>query len=198
MPDSHRNRIVPIFNRYTYKYAMERVMCIIILFLVLAVAAMTDLLFDKIYNEWILGAMAAGLCYAAWQGGARGVAEALLSMAIPFALLYPLFLIGGLGAGDVKLLSAAGCFLTAKETIICLGLSFALGAVFSFWKMIAEKNFLQRMKYLFLYIADVFASGEWKFYEEDRNDRQRRKEGKIHFSIPVLLGMVVYKGGIYW
>ena len=36
-------------------------MCIIILFLVLTVAAITDLLFDKIYNEWLLGAMAAGL-----------------------------------------------------------------------------------------------------------------------------------------
>lgn len=173
-------------------------MCIIILFLVLAVAAITDLLFDKIYNEWILGAMAAGLCYAVWQNGAEGLIRALLSMAIPFALLYPLFLIGGLGAGDVKLLSVAGCFLTAKETILCLGLSFALGAVLSLAKMIAEKNFLERMKYFLWYIADVFTSGEWKFYEEDRNDRQRRKEGKIHFSIPVLLGMVVYKGGIYW
>lgn len=173
-------------------------MCIIILFLVLAVAAITDLLFDKIYNEWILVAMATGLCYAVWQDGAEGLARALASMMIPFALLYPLFLIGGLGAGDVKLLSVAGCFLTVKETMLCLGLSFLLGAVFSLLKMAVERNFLQRMKYLLSYIVDVFNSGEWRFYEEDRNDRQRRKEGKIHFSVPVLLGMVICKGGIYW
>ena len=122
-------------------------MCIIILFLVLTVAAITDLLFDKIYNEWLLGAMAAGLCYAVWKDGAAGLLRALVSMTIPFALLYPLFIIGGLGAGDVKLLSVAGCFLTIKESIWCLGLSFLLGAAISLLKMAVERNFLERMKY---------------------------------------------------
>lgn len=116
-------------------------MCIIILFLVLTVAAITDLLFDKIYNEWLLGAMAAGLCYAVWKDGAAGLLRALVSMTIPFALLYPLFIIGGLGAGDVKLLSVAGCFLTIKESIWCLGLSFLLGAAISLLKMAVERNF---------------------------------------------------------
>lgn len=172
-------------------------MCIIILFLVLTVAAITDLLFDKIYNEWLLGAMAAGLCYAVWKDGAAGLLRALVSMTIPFALLYPLFIIGGLGAGDVKLLSVVGCFLTIKESIWCLGLSFLLGAAISLLKMTVERNFLERMKYFLSYVVDVFNSGEWKLYEEDGRDRKKRKEGKIHFSVPVLLGMVIYKGGIY-
>ena len=172
-------------------------MCIIILFLVLTVAAITDLLFDKIYNEWLLGAMAAGLCYAVWKDGAAGLLRALVSMTIPFALLYPLFIIGGLGAGDVKLLSVAGCFLTIKESIWCLGLSFLLGAAISLLKMAVERNFLERMKYFLSYVVDVFNSGEWKLYEEDGRDRNKRKEGKKHFSVPVLLGMVIYKGGIY-
>ncbi len=172
-------------------------MCIIILFLVLTVAAITDLLFDKIYNEWLLGAMAVGLCYAVWKDGAAGLLRALVSMTIPFALLYPLFIIGGLGAGDVKLLSVAGCFLTIKESIWCLGLSFLLGAAISLLKMAVERNFLERMKYFLSYVVDVFNSGEWKLYEEDGRDRKKREEGKIHFSVPVLLGMVIYKGGIY-
>ena len=149
-------------------------MCIIILFLVLTVAAITDLLFDKIYNEWLLGAMAAGLCYAVWKDGAAGLLRALVSMTIPFALLYPLFIIGGLGAGDVKLLSVAGCFLTIKESILCLGLSFLLGAAISLLKMALERNFLERMKYFLSYVVDVFNSGEWKLYEEDGRDRKKR------------------------
>lgn len=173
-------------------------MCIIILFFILAVAAITDLLFDKIYNEWILIAIATGLSYAVWQDGSDGLIRALMSMTVPILLLYPLFMIGGLGAGDIKLLAAAGCFLTVKETVLCLSISFFLGAILSLWKMAAERNFWQRMKYLMSYILDVFKSGEWGFYEQDFNDRKKRKEGKIHFSLPVLLGMVIYKGGIYW
>ena len=83
-------------------------------------ATVTDLLFDKIYNEWILIGAAAGLSYAVWQGGGDGLIRALLSMAVPIVLLYPLFMIGGLGAGDIKLIAVAGCFLTIKETVLCL------------------------------------------------------------------------------
>ncbi len=107
-----------------------------------------------------------------------------------------MFLIRALGAGDIKLIAVAGCFLTIKETVLCLGISFFLGAVLSLLKMAAEKNFLQRMKYLLSYILDVFKSGEWKLYEENLKDR--KKEGKIHFSLPVLLAIAIYKGGIYW
>ncbi len=197
MPDSHRNMYRSNFQTGLFiKYAIERMMCITILFLILAVATITDLLFDKIYNEWILIGAAAGLSYAVWQGGGDGLIRALLSMAVPIVLLYPLFMIGGLGAGDIKLIAVAGCFLTIKETVLCLGISFFLGAVLSLLKMAAEKNFLQRMKYLLSYILDVFKSGEWKLYEENLKDR--KKEGKIHFSLPVLLAIAIYKGGIYW
>lgn len=172
-------------------------MCISVLFIVLAVAAAMDLLFDKIYNEWILISVAAGLSYAAWQRGGYGILSAVIAMAVPVMLLYPLFRIGALGAGDVKLLAAAGCFLTVRETIICLGISLFLGAVLSLLKMLAERNFIQRMKYLLSYIFDVWKSREWKFYREDAADRKKRREGKIHFSLPVLLGVVIYKGGFY-
>ena len=125
MPDSHRNMYRSNFQTGLFiKYAMERMMCITILFLILAVATVTDLLFDKIYNEWILIGAAAGLSYAVWQGGGDGLIRALLSMAVPIVLLYPLFMIGGLGAGDIKLIAVAGCFLTIKETVLCLGISF--------------------------------------------------------------------------
>ena len=90
MPDSHRNMYRSNFQTGLFiKYAMERMMCITILFLILAVATVTDLLFDKIYNEWILIGAAAGLSYAVWQGGGDGLIRALLSMAVPIVLLYP-------------------------------------------------------------------------------------------------------------
>lgn len=198
MPDYHRNRNRSNFQTgFVIEYAKEGVVCISVLFIVLAVAAAMDLLFDKIYNEWILISVAAGLSYAAWQRGGYGILSAVIAMAVPVMLLYPLFRIGALGAGDVKLLAAAGCFLTVRETVICLGISLFLGAVLSLLKMLAERNFIQRMKYLLSYIFDVWKSREWKFYREDAADRKKRREGKIHFSLPVLLGVVIYKGGFY-
>lgn len=174
-------------------------MCIfVILLVILVVAVIMDMCFDKIYNEWILIGIVAGLLCAVLENGEMGFLMAVMSMTVPVFILYPLFMIGGLGAGDIKLLAVTGCFFTIKETIICIGISFVIGAVLSLLKMLAERNFLQRMKYLLSYILDVFQSGEWKFYEEDIEDRKRRNEGKIHFALPILLGVLVYKGGISW
>jgi len=156
-----------------------------------------DVCFDKIYNEWICLALIAGLSHALWEGGTSGLMWALVSMTVPVFLLYPLFMTGCLGAGDIKLLASVGCFLTVKETVICVGISFLIGAVFSFLKMIAERNFFLRMRYLLAYVQDVAGSGEWKLYEErSAEDRENRKKDKIHFALPVMIGVMLYKGGV--
>lgn len=181
------------------RYAEGEVRCIIfILLIVLAVAAITDLFFDKVYNEWILLSVMTGLSCAVWQGGVKGLLWAVIAMTVPVIILYPLFMIGGLGAGDIKLLAAAGCFLTVRGILTCLALSFLIGAAISLLKMLAERNFLQRMRYLLSYILDVFRSREWKFYEQDIQEHKKKNEGKIHFAVPVLLGVIVYRGGIGW
>ena len=170
------------------------VVCIfVLLFVILAIAVITDMVFGKVYDAWICLALAAGLSCAFWRGGMgrEGLAGALLSMAVPIILLYPLFRIGGIGAGDIKLLSAVGCFLTVKETVACLVLSFFAGAVLSLLKMAAERNFLRRMRYLLSYVHAVAGSGKWKRYGQEEG-------GKIHFALPILLGVLLYKGGIHF
>lgn len=171
----------------------------ILLLIILLVAVVMDVCFDKIYNEWICFAVMAGLSYAVWKGGTNGLMLALVSMMIPVMLLYPLFMVNCLGAGDIKLLAATGCFLAVRETVICLGISFFIGALFSLLKMIAERNFFKRMGYFFSYVHDVVQSREWKLYaEEGEEDIRNRKKEKIHFALPIFLGVVIYKGGIYW
>ncbi len=191
-----------------YMYAKKGVMCIIFVILILLMpAVIMDFFFDKIYNEWILVLFMTGMSYVIWNGGLEGAIKALVSMTIPFFLLYPLFMIGVMGGGDVKLLSVMGSFFTVKEIFVCVMVSFLLGAIFSLLKMAAEKNFLQRLRYLLSYVCDVFKSKEWKLYEIQKNKfaqkngseeikaRKERNKGKIHFALPVLLSVMLLKGG---
>lgn len=106
-------------------------------------------------------------------------------------------MIGGLGAGDIKLLAVMGCFFTWKELLTCLLGSFLIGAVFSLLKMAAEKNFLQRIKYLLSYIYDVFRNRAWKLYELEIQEKKEKNRGKIHFSLPILLSFILLKGGAW-
>ncbi|WMC94350.1 A24 family peptidase [Kineothrix sp. MB12-C1] len=174
-------------------------MCIIfVIFLLLIVSVVMDFLFDKIFNGWILIIIMTGMSYMAWKSGVEGILNALLSMILPFIILYPLFMIGSFGAGDIKLLSAIGSFFTAREILSCVMTAFLMGAVFSFIKMVAEGNFVQRMEYLWSYVCDVFRNREWKLYEEEIQDRKERNKGKIHFALPVLLGAILVKGGWFF
>lgn len=189
-----------IFYIYLYlKYKQRRVRYIIFILLIfLSVAVITDILYDKIFNGWLLTAAVTGLSLTLWQDGAGGFIWAVISMTLPVMVLYPLFMIGGLGAGDIKLLAVTGCFLSVRGILVCLALSFLIGAVISLLKMLAEHNFPQRMEYLLSYILDVFKSREWKLYEQDIQEQKKKNEGRIHFALPVLLGVILYKGGTGW
>lgn len=196
MDDFYVIRLVPHFQTLIhYIYAKRGVMCITFVILLLAATVIMDYFFDKIYNEWIIIMFVTGMSYVIRINGPEGIIKALVSMTIPFMILYPLFMIGGLGAGDIKLLSVMGCFFTAKEIFACVFISFLIGAVFSLLKMAAERNFLQRMEYLLSYVCDVFRNREWKLYEEEVQDRKEKNKGKIHFAFPVLLGVMLIKGG---
>lgn len=168
-----------------------------ILLLVLAVVAAMDFLFDRISNWWILLLLVTGLSFAAWKGGLHGFVEALVSAAVPALILYPLFMIGGLGAGDVKLLAVVGGFLPVRKAVFCLAVSFLIGAVFSLLKMAAERSFAERMGYLMSYLCGVFKSGKWELYAQDIKDGRERKRGKIHFALPVLISVMLFAGGVY-
>ena len=71
------------------------------------------------------GLMAQGACFGWYQHGAGGVGWGLLGLAVGFGVLIVPWLMHGMGAGDVKLMAAIGCWLGPWLTL----LSFAAGAV---------------------------------------------------------------------
>ena len=117
---------------------------------------------------------------------------------IPVILLFPLFRIGTLGGGDIKLLAAAAVFLTPARTILFMGVAFLTGAVLALLKMMKERNFIERFRYLMSYIHDVITTNQWKLYEEAKKQSDAEmKRHKIHFAFPVFIGALIHMGGLY-
>jgi|SRR5262252_8676310 len=75
------------------------------------VAAVGDVRTGRVPNRLTLGAAAAGLLFSAAQSGGSGVAASLSGYVVGLALFLPLFALGGMGGGDVKLLAAFGAWL---------------------------------------------------------------------------------------
>jgi prepilin peptidase CpaA len=79
-------------------------------------AAITDVWKFKVHNVITLPLLLSGLIYHSVQGGLTGFAESLLGILFGFFILLPFYVMGGMGAGDVKLMAAIGAWLKWKLT----------------------------------------------------------------------------------
>jgi prepilin peptidase CpaA len=75
------------------------------------VAAACDVATRRIPNALTFGAAVAALVVQGYLGGWSGAGIAVAGWAVGIALFFPIFALGGMGAGDVKLLGALGAWL---------------------------------------------------------------------------------------
>lgn len=170
----------------------------ILLILLLIAAVIMDLKHDRIPNAIIVIGAAIGLFSRIGENGWQGICSAGIAILLSFCILYPVYKIGGLGAGDVKLLLMTGCFVTVDRQLHIIAFSFIIGAVLSVAKMISEDNFKERLQYLFSYLADVLRTGQWKLYGENlKLDSVKYKSNKIHFALPICFSVMLGLGGIF-
>ena len=165
-----------------------------LLLLLLLLAALADLKTDRIPNGLIVLGMILGLSNSLRMDR---ILCNVGSMLLAFLLLYPLFKIGALGAGDVKLFIMIGSFYETGEVLMILAAAFVIAGGLSFVKILAERNGRERMQYLLSYISEIMQTKQWRLYGEDlKQDYQRYCRNKIHFTVPVLFSVALKVGGI--
>ena len=170
--------------------------CQSVLLLLLLLSALADLKTDRIPNGFIFLGMIIGISGSILSG--RELSDILASVLPAFLLMYPLYKIGALGAGDVKLFVMIGSFLTVGEALSILAGAFVIGAGFSLIKLAAEKNGRERFGYFFSYLREVRRTGQWRIYGEDlKQDYHTYCKNKIHFAVPILFSAVCRIGGLF-
>ena len=89
----------------------------VIVLTVALVAAGWDIATRRIPNALTFGAATAAVVVQGYVGGWPGAATALAGWAVGVALFFPFFALGGMGAGDVKLLGAIGAWIGPAAAI---------------------------------------------------------------------------------
>ncbi len=135
---------------------------------VLTMAAVMDFQNGKVSNRLIVLGWTAGLWFRILGQGAIGIVQFLICSSIPVILLYFLFQLRALGAGDIKLFSVVGGFVTLRQLLFIVAASFLAGAVIGVGKIICRR-----------------ASQGYV----------RRERTLIHFSIAILIGYLLIVWG---
>ena len=172
----------------------------IALLMILIAAVYTDYSQNRIPNWIIVFGLISGCFISYMYGGIGMLLEGLLGMVLPIVLLYPVFVIGGMGAGDLKLFAVVGSYLGIKGITISFVSAFIVGATISLVKMLCFRNFKERIYYFFSYLSDLFIEGKWQLYETSKGQSSEESlefpKHKIHFALPIFLGVAIYLGGI--
>ena len=112
----------------------------LIMYTLILIATVMDVKTGRISNRliltgWILGFLRMCVCY-----GIGGFKAWLFQISFPIIVLYLLFLVGALGAGDIKLFSLIGGFVNLRELATCVIAAFVIGAIWSIVWLLLKKD----------------------------------------------------------
>lgn len=165
-----------------------------VLCVTLSAACYSDYREHRIPN-WLTGIIFLyGMLFRYWDAGGAGIINFLQNCLTLLLIMYPLFKIGMVGAGDVKLFTTVSGYLSGYVLIWFLFYSLLIAAVISILKICKERSVKERFRYLCAYLADVCHTGQWRLYPVDRDGAKRTG---ICLAGPVLASVLLHLGGIY-
>lgn len=144
----------------------------------------TDLVHKKIYNWATLPGIAIGFLLNGVFAGLPGLKSSGIGFAIGFGCLFLLFLLGGMGGGDVKLMGAIGAIKGYPFIISALVYSILVGGFIAFAVLIWKKKFLRTMFKIFLFLIHKI----FPFLGLPTMDKEHME--KVPFGIAIVLGTI--------
>ncbi len=163
--------------------------------IVLIVAAYIDGKELRVPN-WITFPMVlSGLAYSLYAGGLgnteSGLVGGLLGMIVGLACLLPLYAVGGMGAGDVKLMAGIGAWLGVKVTIYAFCVSTVVGAIIALGMVLYRNNFTKHYANFLMILTEWMAV---KNPKELAGIAAERKSSMLllPYGIPICIGSIGY------
>jgi prepilin peptidase CpaA len=112
---------------------------LISLVVVLTLAAAFDLKEQRIPNALTLPVMAFSIIYFIYLNGLDGFLHSTGGLLLGLALLLPVYIIGGMGAGDVKLMGAVGSVLGPQGVFVAFLYSAIAGGAYALFILARSK-----------------------------------------------------------
>jgi prepilin peptidase CpaA len=158
------------------------------------VSAVTDFWKFKVYNLLTLPLLFSGFIYHGIVGGAPEFSSSVTGALFGFSILVAPYLMGGMGAGDVKLMSAVGAWLGLSLTYQVFIASSIAAGLYALVLLVMSRKLFDIWVHLQILWHRVTLFGRYLGADENvesavtRDDRRRRI---IPFAAMVAVGILV-------
>lgn len=158
----------------------------------LLAATVSDVRSRRIPNALTLAGCLAGVAVSAVAAGLDGLAASGAGLFYAFIITLPLWLVGWLGAGDVKLVSAVGAFVgngLVFEVLLAIG---AAGGVLALVALLARGLAARTGERVAATISLSLASRRWTHVAPDAQERDVRLPYAVAISAGTLAAVLLF------
>ena len=158
---------------------------------VLIVAAVIDGFELKVPNWVTFPFILSGWAYSAYCCGWEGLGWSLAGTMVGLLLLTPLFLVGGMGAGDVKLLAGVGAWVWCGVTFHAFCVTAVVGGVLALGMVLAHRSWQHHKAQFFVIIHEFMTVRNPEKLSEIAAERKSSMR-LLPYGIPIALGSILY------
>jgi prepilin peptidase CpaA len=157
----------------------------------LVVAAIIDGKQLKVPNWLTFPMIASGWIFNLVFFGAEGIAMSLVGTVVGLGLLLPLYAIGGMGAGDVKLLAGVGAWVGGTVTFYAFCLSAVVGGVIAVGMVLYRRAWSKHKNQFLMILNEIASVGS---PTELATIAAERKSSMLllPYGIPIAIGTILY------
>jgi prepilin peptidase CpaA len=160
---------------------------------VLLEAAMIDGRQFRVPNWLTFHFAVGGLVYACWTGGREALLWSLAGTGVGLVTLLPLYAIGGMGAGDVKLMAGVGAWMGPSLTLGAFVASALVGGLFGLVMIIASGDLIHHWV-MFQTIGHEILSIHDPCRLAERAGERKKSMMLLPYGIPIAVGSIAYFG----
>jgi prepilin peptidase CpaA len=158
---------------------------------VLVVAAVIDGYKLKVPNWITFPLILSGWGFNLATAGWPGLGWSLLGTAVGLGLLLPAYAIGGMGAGDVKLLAGVGAWVQAETTFYAFCWSAIVGGAIAIAMVLVRRSWQKHKNQFLMIFTEVLTIGN---PSELASIAAERKSSMLllPYGIPLAIGSIAY------
>lgn len=160
---------------------------------VLVVAAAIDGYKLKVPNWITFPLIISGWCYSTLFFGLGGLGYSLLGTAVGLGLLLPAYAIGGMGAGDVKLLAGVGAWVWATVTFQAFCVSVIAGAIIAIAMVICNRGWTRHKNQFLVILTEILTIRDPNQLAAIAAERKPTML-LLPYGIPIAIGTILYFG----
>ena len=158
---------------------------------VLVVAAVIDGWKLKVPNWITFPFVISGWIYWTTCYGWEGLGWSLVGTLVGLALLLPAYAIGGMGAGDVKLLAGVGAWICVTNTFYAFCISAIVGGAIAVGMVVLRKNWRHHSSQLGTIISEIMVIRDPNQLATIAAERKGSML-LLPYGIPIAIGTIAY------